>query len=86
MISLFQYIRKQLFTSGSVASGAGIFTLLLRGSVIGTSQSGTATSTKTSPQNITLQYRKSFAFIGSRLRRTRWAKYSKNDLVGAVSE
>ena len=40
----------------------------------------TATSTKMPPQNITLQYRKSFAIIPSRSCCTMWAKYPKNKL------
>ena len=43
------------------------------------------TSTKTSPQNITLNYRKFLELRPSRSRRTMWAKYPKNKLVGAVS-
>ena len=41
-------------------------------------RSTTATSTKTSPQNITLHYRKFLAVRPSRSRRTMWAKYPKN--------
>ena len=52
---------------------------------LGTLRSTTATSTKTSPQNRTLVYCKSFAIIPSRSRRTMWAKYPKNKLVRAVS-
>ena len=46
----------------------------------------TPTSTKTSPQNITLHYRKFLAVWPSRSRPTKWAKYPKNKLVRAVSE
>ena len=41
---------------------------------------------KTSPQNITWFYHKSFEIIQSRLRNTIWAKYPKNKLVREVSE
>ena len=37
----------------------------------------TAKSTKTSPQNITLHYRKNFVIIPSRSHRTMWEKYPK---------
>ena len=43
--------------------------------------SRTAPWTKTSPQNITLHYRKFFAIISFRSRPTMWAKYPKNKLV-----
>ena len=42
--------------------------------------------TKTSPQNITLHYRKFLAVRPSRSRRTMWAKYPKNKVIRAVSE
>ena len=54
--------------------------------LVGNLRSTTATSTKTSPQNITLRYRKFIAVRPSRSRRTMWAKYPKNKLVRAVSE
>ena len=47
---------------------------------------GTVTSRKTSPQDITLHYRKFLAVGPSRSLRTMWAKYPKNKLVRAVSE
>ena len=45
---------------------------------LGTLRSTTATSTKTSPQNITLFCHKSFAVILCRSLLTIWAKYRKN--------
>ena len=45
-----------------------------------------ATSIKTSSQNITLHYRKSFAIIPSRSRRTMRARNPKNKSVRAVSD
>ena len=54
---------------------------------MGTLRTTTATSMKTSPQNITLQYRKFLAVRSStRSRRTMWEKYPKNKLVRVVSE
>ena len=53
---------------------------------IGSLKSTTPTSTKTSPQNITLHYRKFLAVWPSRSRLTMWPKYPKNKLVRAVSE
>ena len=41
---------------------------------------------KTSPQNITWLYHKSFTIIQTRSRPTIWVKYPKNKLVRAVSE
>ena len=54
--------------------------------IIETLRSTTATSTKMSPQNITLHYRKFLAVMPSRSRSTMWTKYSKNKLARAVSE
>ena len=54
--------------------------------LIGTLRSTTATLTKTSPQNITLHYRKFLEVRPSRSRRTMWAKCPKNKLARAVSE
>ena len=50
------------------------------------SRSTTATSAKTSPQNITLHYCKFLAVWPSRWPRTMWAKYPNNKLQRAVSE
>ena len=53
-------------------------------SSVGTSRSATATSTETSPQNITLLYYiMSFAIIPSCSRDTLLAKYPTNELVPA---
>ena len=49
--------------------------------LLGTLRSTTVSSTKTSLQNITLQYRKVFAISPSRSCRTMWAKYPKHKLV-----
>ena len=54
--------------------------------IIGSLRSTTATATKTSPQNITLHYRKFLAVRPSCSRRTMWVKYPKNRLVRAISE
>ena len=54
--------------------------------LLGTLRSRTETSTKTSPQNITLQYRKSSEIIPSGSRRTKWPNQPENELVRAVSE
>ena len=53
---------------------------------IGTLRSTTATSTKPSPQNVTLHCRELLAVRPSPSRRTLWAKYPKKKLVRAVSE
>ena len=53
---------------------------------IGTLRSTMATSTKTSPQNITLLYHNSFAVILSRSLLTIWAKCPKNKLVRVVTK
>ena len=49
--------------------------------LIGTLRSPTATSTKTSSQNKTLLYHKSFVIIPSRSRHILLAKYPENELV-----
>ena len=55
-------------------------------STVGSLRSTTATSTKTSPQNITLHYLKFLAIRPSYLRRTMWVKYPKNRSLRAISE
>ena len=55
-------------------------------SIIGTLRSTTATLMKTSPQNITLHYRKFLAVRSSRSRRTMWVKCPRNKLARAVWE
>ena len=52
--------------------------------ILGTLRSTTATSSKTSPQYMTLLYHKSFAVILSRSLPTIWAKYPYNKLLRAV--
>ena len=52
----------------------------------GSLRSATATSTKTSPQNITLLYHKSFAIIPSCSHLTLSVKYPRNELVREISE
>ena len=54
--------------------------------LIGSLRSTTPTLTKTSPQNITLHYRRFLAVWPSRSRLTMWPKNPKNKLVRAVSE
>ena len=70
----------------ALLAGRGYIYLALSLFVLGTLQSTTATSTKTSPQNITLHYRKFLAVRPSSSRSTMWAEYPKNKLVRAVSE
>ena len=53
---------------------------------IGSLRSATATSTKTSPQTITLLCHKSFAIIPSWSRLTLSVKYPRNELVREISE
>ena len=52
--------------------------------IVGTLRSPTATSTKTSSQNINLLYHKSLVIIPSRLRHTLLAKYPENELVREI--
>ena len=49
--------------------------------ILWTLRSSTATSTETSPQNVALLYRKSFAILSSRSCCFMWPKYSKNKLA-----
>ena len=53
----------------------------LKSSILGTLRSPTATSTKTSSQNKTLLYHKSFVIIPSCSRHILLAKYPENELV-----
>ena len=55
-----------------------------RTSTKGTLRSQTATSTKTSSQNINLLYHKSLVIIPSRSRHTLLAKYPENELVREI--
>ena len=57
-----------------------------RSITLGTLRSTTATSTKTSPQNITLLYHNTFVVILSRSMLTIWAKYRKNKLIREVTK
>ena len=52
--------------------------------VVGTLRSPTATSTKTSSQNITLLYHKSFVIIPSCSRHILLAKYPENELAREI--
>ena len=63
-----------------------ILYLKCRNEWLGSLRSATATSTKTSPQNITLLYHKSFAIIPSCSRLTLSVKYPRNELVREISE
>ena len=69
-----------------VTHGQHDFFYVLLPMILGTLRSATATSTRTSPQNITLPYDKSFAVILSRSLLTVWAKYPNNKLVRAVTK
>ena len=53
---------------------------------LGTLRSPTATSTKASPENITLLYHNCFAVILFRSLLTIWARHRKNKLIRAVTK
>ena len=78
--------QKQILTKSKIACSYFQVFLDAAPCLIGSLRSTTPTSTKTSPQNITLHYRKFLAVWPSRSRLTMWPKYPKNKLVRAVSD